>query len=61
VLDGDVVRTHLSKGLGFSKEDRDTNFAALVSSPPKLPGTEALLSALPSVPIEPHAMMCGTW
>lgn len=25
VLDGDVVRTHLSKGLGFSHEDRDTN------------------------------------
>ena len=25
VLDGDEVRTHLSKGLGFSKEDRDTN------------------------------------
>ncbi len=25
VLDGDVIRTHLSKGLGFSKEDRDTN------------------------------------
>jgi len=25
VLDGDVVRTHLSKGLGFSKVDRDTN------------------------------------
>ncbi len=25
VLDGDVVRTHLSQGLGFSKEDRDTN------------------------------------
>ena len=24
-LDGDVVRTRLSKGLGFSKEDRDTN------------------------------------
>src|SRR6476646_8097473 len=24
-LDGDVVRTHLSKGLGFSKQDRDTN------------------------------------
>ena len=24
-LDGDTVRTHLSKGLGFSKEDRDTN------------------------------------
>ncbi len=25
VLDGDTVRQHLSKGLGFSKEDRDTN------------------------------------
>src|SRR5487761_1094803 len=25
VRDGDEVRTHLSKGLGFSKEDRDTN------------------------------------
>jgi adenylyl-sulfate kinase len=25
VLDGDVVRQNLSKGLGFSKEDRDTN------------------------------------
>ncbi len=25
VLDGDVIRTNLSKGLGFSKEDRDTN------------------------------------
>ena len=25
LLDGDEVREHLSKGLGFSKEDRDTN------------------------------------
>ncbi|HUJ13546.1 MAG TPA: bifunctional sulfate adenylyltransferase/adenylylsulfate kinase [Thermoanaerobaculia bacterium] len=25
LLDGDIVRTHLSKGLGFSREDRDTN------------------------------------
>ncbi len=25
VLDGDVIRTNLSKGLGFSKQDRDTN------------------------------------
>ena len=25
ILDGDIVRTNLSKGLGFSKEDRDTN------------------------------------
>jgi len=25
LLDGDVVRTHLSKGLGYSRQDRDTN------------------------------------
>lgn len=25
ILDGDAVRTHLSKGLGFTKHDRDTN------------------------------------
>src|SRR6266852_4251006 len=29
VLDGDEVRTHLSKGLGFSKADRDTNIRRL--------------------------------
>lgn len=29
VLDGDDVRTHLSKGLGFSREDRDTNIARI--------------------------------
>ena len=29
VLDGDVVRTHLSKGLGFSKEDRDINITRI--------------------------------
>jgi sulfate adenylyltransferase len=29
VLDGDVVRTHLSQGLGFSKDDRDTNIARI--------------------------------
>jgi adenylylsulfate kinase-like enzyme len=25
VLDGDVIRTNLSRGLGFSREDRDSN------------------------------------
>ncbi len=25
ILDGDIVRTHLSKGLGYSREDRNTN------------------------------------
>jgi adenylyl-sulfate kinase len=29
LLDGDVVRTHLSKGLGFSREDRDLNIARI--------------------------------
>jgi adenylylsulfate kinase len=29
VLDGDLVRTHLSKGLGFSREDRDINVARI--------------------------------
>ena len=29
VLDGDIVRQNLSKGLGFSKEDRDTNIARI--------------------------------
>jgi len=29
VLDGDIVRTHLSKGLGFSREDRDINIARI--------------------------------
>jgi adenylyl-sulfate kinase len=28
-LDGDIVRTHLSKGLSFSREDRDTNVARI--------------------------------
>src|ERR1700686_2421374 len=30
LLDGDEERTHLSKGLGFSKEDRDTNIRRIV-------------------------------
>ncbi len=29
LLDGDVVRTHLSAGLGFSRKDRDTNIARI--------------------------------
>jgi len=29
LLDGDVVRTHLSRGLGFSREDRETNVARI--------------------------------
>jgi adenylyl-sulfate kinase len=29
LLDGDIVRTHLSKGLGFSREDRDENICRI--------------------------------
>ena len=36
VLDGDIVRTNLSKGLGFSKEDRDTNIRRIAFVAPLL-------------------------
>jgi len=47
-LDGDVVRTHLSKGLGFSKEDRDTNIQRIgwVSSRITRHGGVAVVSAI---------------
>lgn len=32
VLDGDLVRTHLSRGLGFSREERDINVRPLALS-----------------------------
>jgi adenylylsulfate kinase len=47
-LDGDVVRTHLSKGLGFSKEDRDTNIERIgwVSARLTRHGAAVLVSAI---------------
>lgn len=47
-LDGDVVRTHLSKGLGFSKEDRDTNIERIgwVASRLTRQGGAVLVSAI---------------
>ena len=47
-LDGDVVRTRLSKGLGFSKEDRDTNIARIgwVASRLTRQGGVVLVSAI---------------
>jgi adenylylsulfate kinase len=47
-LDGDVVRTHLSKGLGFSKEDRDTNIERVgwVASRFTRAGVVTLVSAI---------------
>ena len=55
-LDGDVVRTHLSKGLGFSKEDRDTNIGRIgwVASRFTRAGVVTLVSAI-SPYIEPRA------
>ena len=47
-LDGDIVRTHLSKGLGFSKEDRDINIARIgwVASRIARAGAVVLVSAI---------------
>src|SRR2546425_5729342 len=47
-LDGDVARTHLSKGLGFSKEDRDTNIERIgwVASRLARHGATVLVSAI---------------
>ncbi|HEV2592989.1 MAG TPA: adenylyl-sulfate kinase [Gaiellaceae bacterium] len=65
-LDGDIVRTHLSKGLGFSKEDRDANIAriAWVASRIARAGGAVIVSAISPYEearkyarqlIEPHA------
>jgi adenylylsulfate kinase len=47
-LDGDIVRTHLSKGLGFSKEDRDRNIERIgwVASRLTRHGAAVLVSAI---------------
>ncbi len=47
-LDGDVVRQHLSKGLGFSKEDRDTNIERIgwVASRLTRQGAAVIVSAI---------------
>jgi adenylyl-sulfate kinase len=47
-LDGDVVRTHLTKGLGFSKEDRDTNIERIgwVASRLARAGAVVIVSAI---------------
>src|SRR6476620_3204913 len=47
-LDGDIVRTHLSKGLGFAKADRDVNIAriAWVASRVARAGAAVIVSAI---------------
>ncbi|MCW2964547.1 MAG: adenylylsulfate kinase [Actinomycetia bacterium] len=48
VLDGDVMRTHFSKGLGYSKRDRDTNIAHIgwVASRLSRAGVAVVVSAI---------------
>ena len=48
ILDGDVVRTYLSKGLGFSKEDRDENIRRIgfVASLLARNGVKVLVAAI---------------
>jgi adenylyl-sulfate kinase len=42
-LDGDSVRRHLSVGLGYSKQDRDTNIARIASASSQLAGVGAVV------------------
>lgn len=62
ILDGDVVRENLSKGLGFSKEDRDTNirriaFVADLLSRNGVPVITAAISPYREIRDEARAMM----
>src|SRR5437016_2852692 len=62
VLDGDIVRENLSKGLGFSKEDRDTNirriaFVANLLSRNGVPVITAAISPYREIRDEARQMM----
>ena len=64
VLDGDIVRENLSKGLGFSKEDRDTNirriaFVADLLSRNDVPVITAAISPYKEIRDEAREMMDG--
>jgi adenylyl-sulfate kinase len=64
VLDGDVVRENLSKGLGFSKEDRDTNirriaFVADLLSRNEVPVVTAAISPYREIRAEARELMDG--
>ena len=64
VLDGDIVRENLSKGLGFSKEDRDTNirriaFVADLLSRNDVPVITAAISPYEEIRAEAREMMDG--
>src|SRR5436305_3181483 len=62
ILDGDIVRENLSKGLGFSKEDRDTNirriaFVADLLSRNGVPVITAAISPYREIRDEARQMM----
>jgi adenylylsulfate kinase len=64
VLDGDIVRENLSKGLGFSKEDRDTNirriaFVANLLSRNGVPVITAAISPYRDIRDEARELMDG--
>jgi adenylylsulfate kinase len=64
ILDGDIVRENLSKGLGFSKEDRDTNirriaFVANLLSRNGVPVITAAISPYREIRDEARQMMDG--
>jgi adenylylsulfate kinase len=64
ILDGDIVRENLSKGLGFSKEDRDTNirriaFVADLLSRNGVPVITAAISPYQEIRDEAREMMDG--
>ncbi len=64
VLDGDIVRQNLSKGLGFSKEDRDTNirrvaFVASLLARNEVPVITAAISPYRELRDEARAKMDG--
>jgi adenylylsulfate kinase len=64
ILDGDIVRENLSKGLGFSKEDRDTNirriaFVANLLSRNGVPVITAAISPYREIRDEARELMDG--
>jgi sulfate adenylyltransferase len=51
-LDGDVVRTHLSKGLGFSREDRETTYRGIRNHVGEAMRAGGFIEVLVNTPVE---------
>jgi len=63
ILDGDEVRTNLSKGLGFSKEDRDTNVRRIgyVARLLSRNGVVAITAAISPYPNPVRGFLASRW